>query len=117
MIQPTSDDPKLFAHLCEKSGTAITVPIGFSFETSRKGNTETLLTTIYTARQGNEFGSYSDPVATAAGIGIDTQHANPALDALLSRLNGTVTVSRPTPDILVMQKSAGGSDTLARCAS
>lgn len=115
-LEPTDDDPKLFAVVCEKSGVAITVPNDFSFETSRKGNADTPVTTIYTSRQGHEFGSYSDPAATAAWLGIDAQSGDPAFDTVLGQLNGTVTINRPTPDILVIQKSVGGPDILARCA-
>jgi len=117
VVQPTSDDPKLFALVCEKSATAITVPNDFSFQTSRTSNTGTSWTTIYTSRQGHEFGSYTDPAAKAAWLGIDPQSDVQVFESVLKEHNGTVTVRRPTPDILVIQQSVGGSDILARCPS
>lgn len=117
VVQPRSDDPKLFALVCEKSATAITVPNDFSFQASRNSNTETSWTTIYTSRQGHEFGSYTDPEDKAAWLGIDPKSDIRVFESVLKEHNGTVKVRRPTPDILVIQKSVGGSDILARCAS
>jgi hypothetical protein len=117
-LQPTGDDPDLFAMACEKSLTQIAVRDGFSFEASRvNAEGKPVSTTIYTARAGSEFGSYTDPQVAAKWLGIDVDNADAtALNALLSGLNGTVSVSRPSPDILVIQKP-GTADILARCAS
>lgn len=115
-LQPPSDDAELFAMACEKSPQQISVRNSVSFEITRTAPKGSSVATIYTARAGREFGSYSDPEAVATWLGIDMQSANPALDSLLATLNGTAIINRPSPDILVIQKDGAETEILARCA-
>lgn len=123
-LAPEKNDPALFARMCNPKGigaVAIKVLNEYSFEAVSSVSGKTPLSTIFTSRLGNEFGTYSDVsvLIDILGVGSNTQGnaaATRMVDKILGESNGTVSITRPYDDILVFQSRDNPISVWARCS-
>jgi hypothetical protein len=116
-LEPRENDAALFRTACEKAVSRITVRDAFSFDLTRSPGADGTITTTYSSRGWNAFGTYTDPVALLHWLGLDKEGTQPGLiERTLADYNGTATLHRPSPDVLVIQLNYGAPLIFGRCA-
>ena len=116
-LEPRENDAALFKTACERAVSRLTVRDAFAFDLTRAPDTENAITTTYSSRGWNAFGTYTDPVALFRWLGMDLEGTQQGLiERTLADYNGTATLYRPSPDVLVIQINYGPHLIFGRCA-
>ncbi|MDS7597851.1 hypothetical protein [Agrobacterium tumefaciens] len=122
-VAPEKNDPAQFARMCDpKALASITINVlnDYAFEAVNAKGGSMSLSTVYTSRAGNQFGTYTDVTVLFERMGGGTDiTSNPGysrmIDKVLHDNNGTVSIVRPYDDILVLQSPETPLDVWARC--
>lgn len=116
VLQPKSADLELFRQACDRPGLRIWVQDAYTLGFTTGEGTDRQATSLYTHRFGATFGEYAHAGELLHRLGLDTAPVNEGMvSSLLRTANGSVTMTRPSPDILVMQKESGPPTIYARC--
>jgi hypothetical protein len=115
-IIPVSNDTALFRKICAQAYYRVKSRGSLAFEMTRFPNTDTPLTTIYASRGGNAFGTHTDPEVLRMVFDLDDPDMKPGTAAsTLALYNGTATMHRPSPDLMVIQTDYGLPSLFGRC--
>lgn len=110
---PAGNDVALFRMICEQASHRIAVRGSLAFEMTRFLKSDSPVTTIYSSRGGNAFGAQTDPEALVNMLGADARPGT--VGNMLATYNGTATLHRPGPDLLVIQTDYNAPALFGRC--
>ncbi|MEO8685155.1 MAG: hypothetical protein ABI414_09995 [Devosia sp.] len=113
---PTQIDAETFERGCANVGQEIRVRDAYAFDVITDAGEDIELTTTYSAKGGNTFGSHVDPTALLHWLYLDTERAKPSqIYEGLANNNGVAAVFRPSADVLVIQTDYGIPQIYGRC--
>lgn len=114
----TEDNPDLLAKACQKQPIDVQVAGPFLVKMTYYAGSDKEFASTYTSNGGNVFGVSTPPDPLLHRMGLD--QGKMPIDAslrVISNANGTATMLRPSPDILIIQTNYGYPNVLGRCQS
>ena len=112
-VIPARNDVAQFRMICEQVSHRIAVRGSLAFEMTRFPQSDSAVTTLYSSRGGNAFGTQTDPEALVNMLGADAKPGT--VGNMLATYNGTATLHRPSPDLLVIQTDYNVPALFGRC--
>ncbi len=114
-LSPTTADDKSIAASCNRGVYSVLAKDLYSFKMVRAAGTAFQYTSVFTSMGGNRYDMATDATELSHALGEDSANVWAKLQSL-SYMNGPVIVSRPSPDILVIENTRDGAVSMyARC--